>query len=320
MKKIRFGIIGCGGISKKAFLPALQESESAEAAAVASRTWQKAEAFASEFDCKAIHGYSELLRREDIDAVYIATPISLHAEWAIAAANAGKHVLCEKSLTINLNEANKIVQACQMNNVALYEGFTYPFHPQHAKVKQLVEEGEIGKPVLFQGWFGFPPIPSPHRYSNELGGGALLDAGAYTVHSARMIFNREPINVHASFYNGEHKVEIQGSVLLDFGKGQTAQLAFGFDNSYRNSYSIWGTVGCITLARAYAVPPTFAPTLLLEKQNYRAEYAVNPYNQFLGEIDSFCSGLDDEKIRQKWFDDALNQMTALDRIRSGACS
>ena len=316
MNKARFGAIGCGNITRKAFLPALHATSCAELVAVASRSRDKAREFASQFDCEAVVGYEALLARDDINVVYIATPIALHAKWAVAAAQTGKHVLCEKALATSVEETLHILDACEKHNVAVFEGFMYQFHPQHATVRRVIDEGRIGEPVLFQAWFGFPPLHDDDiRYRPDLGGGALLDAGSYTVHSARRFFGREPVHVHASLDNGDHQVDIHGSALLDFGSGQTAQIAFGFDNVYRNSYMVWGTKGVLTLSRAFSVPPTFVPAMVLQQQDYREERSLEPYDQFVGEIEAFCMGLDDENMRLVWLEDAMRQSRVLESIR-----
>lgn len=319
MDKIRFGVIGCGGVAQKGFLPAMCRSKSAELVAIASRTLSKAMEFARTFGGEAICGYNDLFRRENIDAVYIATPVGTHAELAVEAARHGKHVLCEKSLALDVQETNRILNSCKEHDVALLEGFMYQFHTQHAALRKLVKEGRVGDPILFQGWFGFPPLDSVNiRYSKQLGGGALLDAGSYTVHAARHFFGREPLNTSAVLDALDDDVEIHGTVLLNFGDGKTAVLAFGFDNFYRNSYSIWGRSGQVTLTRAFSIPPTLSPSLILERQNYREEYILPPCDHFLIEIEAFCAGINDKNTRQQWQKDALGQACTLDLIRRAA--
>lgn len=315
MKKTRFGIIGCASIARRAFIPALQKSSAAQLVAVASRTRQKANEFAALFDCDAVEGYDTLLAREDIDAVYIATPVGLHAEWALAAARAGKQILCEKTLARNSEETRRVMEMCEASGIAIFEGFAYQFHPQHTMLRRMVEEGQIGRPVLFKAWFGFPPIDSPHRYDPALGGGALLDAGTYTVHAARHFFCREPLRVQAILHHACNLVEIHGSVLLDFGHGQSAHLAFGFDNMYQNTYSIWGTEGVITAKRAFSLPPTFSPVVVTERQNLRKEKYIPPCDYFLEEIEMFVQGSSDPTTRRKWREDALGQAQVLESIR-----
>jgi len=316
--KLRFGVIGCANIARKSFLPALKKSASVDLVAVASRSPKKAKLFASLFNCEAVHGYDNLLNRKDIDTVYIATPIGIHAEWSIASAQAGKHVLCEKTLATNVDETQLIIDTCEKYGVAVFEGFAYQFHPQHAAVHKIVEQGQIGEPVLFQAWFGFPPIKNNHRYDPVLGGGALLDAGTYTIHAARRFFNREPVRIQASLDYKDKLVDIHGSVLLDFGNRQTAFLAFGFDNMYRNSYSIWGTKGMVTLTRAFSIPPIFSPTIILEQQSYREERILPSYDQFLGEVEVFSTGFNDPDKCRRWREDSLSHAQTLEAVRQSA--
>ena len=115
-----------------------------------------------------------------------------------------------------------------------------------------------------------------------------------------------------------HPVEIHGSVLLDFENGQTAQLAFGFNNMYKNSYSVWGTEGQVTLTRAFSIPPTFSPTVILERQSYREEHVLPPYDQFLGEIETFSAGVNDPERRRSWREDSFAQAQVLRAVRESA--
>ena len=262
-------------------------------------------------------GYGNLLNDERIDAVYIALPTGLHAQWTIAAAKKKKHVLCEKTFTTDLKETKAALEACEQHNVALYEGFAYVFHPQHDYVRTAIEKGLIGKPNLFEAKFGFPPLDSPIRYSEALGGGALLDVGTYTLHAARQFYGREPIGCHATLDNDDQEVDVQGSVLLDFGEGQTAQLAFGFVNQYQNTYSIWGSKGILTIKqRAFSIPADFSPVITLERQDHIEETVLEPFDQFLGEINGFCNGLKDETQRSVWRQEVLNHAKLIDRVRA----
>ena len=317
MNKIRFGVIGCGYISRKAFIPALINSNSADLVAVASRSIEKAEAYAKEFNCVPFDNYIALLSRQDINAVYIATPPSTHEKIIIAAAAEGKHILCEKPLTVSYNSAKKIVSYCKNSNVGIFEGFMYQFHSQHQKVRDLVNRGQIGKPILFTASFGFPPLENNnYRYRSELGGGALLDAGSYVIHAARHFFNREPIDIHSTIYKNGCEVDIHGAALLDFGDSQTAQLSFGFNNYYRNTYSIWGTKGQITVERAFSVPAALQPKIIVEKQDYYEEIECDPEDQFVKEIEYFCKGLISESIVNAWQNDALTQAKLIDIIKN----
>jgi NDP-hexose-3-ketoreductase len=312
---VRFGVLGCGSIARRAMLPALASSSRAKLVAVASRSLETATNCAAEFKCEFEVGYENLLERSDIDAVYIALPVGLHARWAIEAARRGKNVLCEKTLASSLHETREIVSACQLSGVALLEGFGYQLHPQHQAVNDVVAAGDIGEPIQFQAWLGFPPIDSPHRYDPELGGGALLDAGTYLIHGARRFFKGEPTVLSAQLEKSDKEVEIYGSFHLSFGSGQSALAGFGFNFMYRNSYTVWGTEGMVTLRRAFSIPADLIPTLILERQGRLEERQLCAANQFRLEVEAFCAGLHDEKQLLEWSTDALNQAIALDSVR-----
>ena len=314
-KIVRFGIIGCGAHARKSFIPALAKSNCAELTVIASRYENKARGYAKEYGCDYVASYEELAVHPEVDAIYIATPNGMHANNIKLAAEGGKHVLCEKPLTESLETTIKSVEYCRLHNVALMEGFAYQYHQKHQVFQELLDSGEIGEPVLFHAKFGFPPLKSSYRYDPVLGGGALLDAGAYTVHSARKILQSEPINVFAVLNNKNKEVDIQGSVLLEFRDKKTAQLAFGFDNYYQNTYSVWGSKGKATVYRAFSSPHELVSAILVETQEGSKEIEVEPCDQFMREIEIFVGGIYNESEKNAWYKDAINQAEVLHNIR-----
>jgi len=315
MNKIRFGVIGCGYIANKSFIPALIESDSVELIAISSRQKTKSKTLSKKYNCSYENDYNALINRKDIDVIYIATVPSTHEDIIISSAENGKHVICEKPLTTSKSSAKRVVDVCNRNNVAVFEGFMYQFHNQHKKVRDIVKEKQIGKPILFSASFGFPPMDDAnYRYKYELGGGALLDAGSYTIHAARKFFNREPVNIYSSIYSNGKTVDIHGTVMLDFDKGQTAHLSFGFNNYYRNTYSIWGTEGYIEVKRSFSIPPDQSAKILLQKKNNKEIILCNQDNHFLNQINYFCDSLNNKFLRKKWSIDIINQAIIYDKI------
>lgn len=318
MRRMRFGIIGCGAIACRAFLPALRGCDAAELAAIATRSPERAAELCREYDVPVESSYDALLRRDDVDAIYLATPVGTHVEWAVAAARTGKHVLCEKSLAPDLAATERMLSAAEDCGTALMEGYMYRFHPQHGVVDDLVAGGEIGSPVQFQAWFGIPERPPGDiRYSRALGGGALLDVGGYTLHAARRFFGREPVSVHAVLQTAGREVDLHGAALLDF-EGATAQVAFGIGQAYRNSYSVWGETGQLTLLRAFAVPPTHAPELVIERAAATERRTVPPCDQFQLEIEAFGRGAADAATRAAWRNEARNQARVVAAVLASA--
>ncbi|MBZ0265843.1 Gfo/Idh/MocA family oxidoreductase [bacterium] len=318
MSVLRFGLIGCSSIARKAFIPSIDTVKNAKVTVAASRSLEKAEEFAGLIDGKAVTGYDNLLERDDIDAVYISTPLSQHAEWAIKAANAGKHVLCEKTMAMDVQQTQEILEAVKKNRVTLLEGFAYRFHSQHQYLKEAVKEGKIGEPFHLQAWFGIPPRPDNDiRYKKNLGGGALMDVGTYPVHVARFFFGEEPENIHATMSSSEtHEVEIRGAAQFNFSGGKTAHLAFGMNNFYRNMYTVWGSEGSISLTRAFSIPPTHTPELILEQQANHEVIPLQPDDPFGRMIEAFVAEVEGKSLQSEWNLDALYHAKALEEIRN----
>lgn len=313
---LKFAVIGCGNLAMKYSIPAIINSGSSSIVVCIdpNRRGQK-QAVKEKFDLPLVTNLNEAIQNYDFDAVYIAAPTGVHKKIVLSAAKYKKHILCEKSLGSNIQEVKEMVEVCKKNNVALFEGFMYQFHTQHKFVRNLIDKGEIGIPFHFQGTFGFPPInESDFRYNKDLGGGVVLDAGSYTVHAARHFFNAEPLTCNAVLENEDKEVEIRGTALLNFGESRTASLIFGFNNMYQSKYVIWGTKGTITLERAYALPPDFKPTCILEKQGFKEVYELEPCDHFIEEIKYFGDKYGILKNREIWYNEALSQSKVLNNI------
>ncbi len=187
MNNLRMGVMGCANIAWRAMIPAMIACKEIHLVAIASRTREKAQKFADQFNCDAIVGYEHLLGRDDIDAVYMPLPTGLHDEWVAKTLEAGKHILVEKSFAENYASARSMVSLAQEKNLLVMENFLFPHHAQHAWVSDLIARGELGEIQLLRSTFGFPPLPRDNfRYNKALGGGALLDAGAYVVKAATL--------------------------------------------------------------------------------------------------------------------------------------
>jgi predicted dehydrogenase len=189
MKRLRWGIITTGHIAD-VFARGVAVSRTGHLVAVASRTVEKAEKFARLHKIpKAYGNYGDLLKDQSVEAVYIATPHPMHAEWAIKAAKAGKHILCEKPLTMNYQDSRAVVQTAHRNRVFLMEAFMYRCHPQTAKLVELIRQKIIGEVRLIQAAFCYEtPVDVKHRlFNTRLGGGGILDVGCYPVSMARLI-------------------------------------------------------------------------------------------------------------------------------------
>ena len=197
--RIRWGILGDAGIND-AFIPGVQAASNGELVAIASRRPEAGARAASRWSIPRVHhSYDELLADPEVDAVYIPLPNHVHAEWTVRAADAGKHVLCEKPLALTLDEVGDIERAAARNHVQVMEAFMYRFLPRWRKAEEMVWSGAIGDPRIVRIGFAFyhPPAGYNIRFDPEVGGGIIWDMGCYAVNMSRMLLRAEPIAAYA---------------------------------------------------------------------------------------------------------------------------
>ena len=327
MDSIKFGIIGCSRIAKRSVIPAILKSEFAELEIIGSRTLEKANEFSNEFNCKKFGTYDDVISDDSVDAVYISTPIGTHAKWSNKAASAGKHVYCEKSSTDSLISAREMVECSKQNNVRLMEGFMFRSHPQHQKVKELINDGKIGEMKSFSGVFGFPAFPEGDiRYDAGLGGGFLNDSGCYPICASRMIFNEEPVTVGCQFKSDVAGVDVKGTSFLIYKNQKSATITYGNGNYYQAKYEVWGSDGVISLDRAYSVPSNFITKVNLQhntENNWEGRrneiFEIQPKDHFLELLDTFCMEITgSEKAPFNFEEELLNQAKVMEAHRQSA--
>lgn len=263
MSKLRWGILATGYIAGR-FADGIASSNTGELVAVSSRSLEAAEEFASRYAApKAYASHAALLSQPDIDAVYIATPHPFHAQLAIAAAQAGKHILCEKPIAMNLAETEAIIAACHAAKVTLMEAYMYRCHPQSAKVVELIRSGEIGEVRLVQAAFGFnaPFDPEGRLFAKRLGGGAILDVGGYPASFACMVADaasgRSDTAVSCVGAVGRIDPRCDSDTIaianLAFDSGLAAQISVSTQLSQNNIARVYGEKGSIEIALPWIV-------------------------------------------------------------------
>ncbi len=258
MDELRWGILSTADIARKKVIPAIQKAARCRITAIASRDLARARATSDEAGIPTAHGsYEALLADPDVDALYIPLPNHLHPEWAIAAARAGKHVLCEKPLAMTAIDAERMVAAADAAGVHLMEAFMYRLHPSWVAVRELVAGGRIGRLVAVQSWFSFfNDDPANIRNSLASGGGALYDIGSYSVNVSRLLFGAEPIRVEASIRRDpDSGVDIVTSGLLEFAGGGVSTFTCSIRAEDDQRVHIYGTEGRITIEIPFNIPP-----------------------------------------------------------------
>jgi D-xylose 1-dehydrogenase (NADP+, D-xylono-1,5-lactone-forming) len=259
---VRIGVLGAANIARKVVIPSILRAEGVELAAIASGS-TKAVDFLEQTDLQTADGvalrdavractYEALLADDTIDAVYIPLPNHLHAPWSKRAADAGKHVLCEKPAARTRAEAEDAIEHCDRAGVVWMEAFMYRFHPQWQLVFERLRAGSIGELRLVRSVFTFT-VTSPEnvRRQRELGGGSLYDVGYYCVNASRWTMGAEPVTVSAGMSLGREGVDEEFAGLLDFGGGRFAQIASSFTQPYRHEVELLGTAGRIRVPAAF---------------------------------------------------------------------
>ena len=324
---LRWGILSTGSIAHT-FARGLRDSKRGHLVAVASRTQQSADKFGEEFGISHRHGsYEELLANPEVDAIYIATPHPMHAQWAVKAANAGKHLLVEKPLTLNWPEAELVIEACERNGVQLLEAFMYRCHPQSAALVEFIQSGKLGEIRQIEATFGFlsNAAADSRLIDPELGGGGILDVGCYAMSATRLVAGAalglpfaDPISVEAVGRLNDSGTDDYSSALLSFPGGITAVCSCAVNSNLGANLRVMGSKGNLR------VPSVFfcneQPNLIFEPQNgdkeeIRVESSLNLYAYEADALAALVAGETPQAPAQTAAD-ALSNMRALDRWRA----
>ena len=254
---VRWGVLSTARIGVDKVIPATRKAARCEVVAIASRELARAQAVASALGIERAYGsYEALLADPDVDAVYNPLPNDLHAPWTIAAAGAGKHVLCEKPLAMDAAEAERMIAACEEAGVLLMEAFMYRLHPTWEAVRELVISGRIGELRAVQSWFSyFNDDPNDIRNIATSGGGALYDIGCYSVNLSRMLFGTEPVRIRGSVTRDPGTgIDTLTSGILGFADGvATFTCAIRAEPDQR--VHIYGANGRISVEIPFNIPP-----------------------------------------------------------------
>lgn len=319
---IRWGILSTANIGVKRFIPGASKSRNGLVQAIASRELSRAEEVARQLEIPTAYGsYEELLADPEVDAIYNPLPNNLHAEWTIKAAEAGKPVLCEKPLALNVAEAEGMIEACRRLGVPLMEAFMYRLHPQHHLVRSLIDQGLIGEILLVRSSFTFMLEPFPEhnvRLRPDLGGGALMDVGCYAVNAARMLFGSEPLGGSALWdFREEFGVEVSLAGVLDFGSGRFASFDCGFRAPGRGSYTVVGSRGQIEVPDAF-VPQPEEVVVRVSVPAGTEEHRVPGVDQYQLEAEEFADALLSGRPPAIAADDALGTLRVIEALHRSA--
>lgn len=323
LPKLRWGILGVAGINRR-LIPAFKASTTASLDAIASRSLDKAAAAAKKDGIAKPYGsYEALLADPDIDAVYNPLPNILHDEWTRKAADAGKHILCEKPLTCDAASSAALIAYCRSKGVRLMDGFMWPHHPRTHKLRKFLDSGAIGpvKKVNAAFTFNLEGLPTSNiRMQPEAGGGGLLDVGCYTTYAIRWWMQAEPVSVFAKavFVNG---VDVAMSGVWTFADGRTANFDCGFTHPLRTWVEIVGAEHVVRVPNMW-IPDERATFQVIRQSGdfgIQIEEIDTPgENQMVHMLDDFAAAVREKREPYPNPDEAVKSLKVMDALLRSA--
>jgi len=316
MKKLKIGVLGVSNHFILRILLPLQKSSLVEPYAISSRSLDKAKKTAYEFNIPKYYGsYEELLKDSLIDIIYIPLPNNIHNEWIKKTADAGKHIICEKPISMNANEAKEAINYAKNKNVYIMEAFMYKFHPQWQRVLELIKAGEIGEITSIHTEFGFNNTdPKNIRNIKSAGGGALMDIGCYASSVPRFILQKEPLRVISLInYDNQFKTDILSSAILDFGDVRATFNVSTQTYTNQNVYII-GKSGKITIEIPFNTFPDVPAEVNIITGVGTRKLLIGPYDHYQIEFEHFAQSIIDKKKLLNPPDDAISNMKVIDAL------
>jgi xylose dehydrogenase (NAD/NADP) len=252
MSRLRWGLLSTARINRL-IIPAVRASARSELTTVASRSLEKARSYAAEWSIpRVLESYEALLEDPGIDVIYIGLPNSLHVDWTVRALEAGKHVLCEKPLTLSVADVDRIADASRRTKRAAAEAFMYRHHPLTHTVEAIVKSGRLGRIRGFKGAFTFPLTrENDVRLDSALGGGSLWDVGCYPVSYTCLLAGDTPVEVFGWQQNASSGIDLEFAGMLRFRDGSVAQFDSGFIGPFRAEMEVIGTSGALRIERPF---------------------------------------------------------------------
>jgi len=317
MKPVRWGMLGVGRHLTNRIIPPLRESALVDIRGIASRSPEKARRISLECGAEAYSPYEALLADGDVEAVFISLPNHLHLEWIKKAADAGKHILCEKPVTMTGEEAVEAFEYARGKGVRLMEAFMYRFHAQWREARELVRSGAIGDLRQVHTSFSYDNSdPDNIRNKLETGGGALYDIGCYALSVAQYIFDAGPDRILGLLDRDPvFGTDSLTSGIADFG-GRHATFTVGTRTFPHQKVEIAGTGGMISISPPFNVPNDVPAVLIMETADGRQEIGCDPTDQYRLQFDAFSRCLREGGAIPVTPEDSIEIMHAIDALFS----
>jgi len=326
-RKVKWGILGVASLVRRRVMPGLAQCEHTEVTAIASRSLEKAQTYAAEAHIpKAYGSYEELLADPEIEVIYNPLPNHLHVPWSIKAARKGKHVLCEKPLSLTVAEARQLLEVRDEHNVKIAEAFMVRTHPQWQRTEELVRTGRIGKLRSALGYFSYYSVdPANTRNIKEYGGGGLYDIGCYPIKTTRFVFGEEPVRVFGCIERDpSFKTDRLTSAILEYPSGQ-AIFTCSTQNLYYQRMQFLGTKGRIDVEIPFNAPTDRPTRIFIDdgKDLFGAGLGTETFpvcNQFTIQADLFSIAVREHKEVVNPLEDAICNMAVIEAVFRSADS
>ncbi|BBL77382.1 Gfo/Idh/MocA family protein [Methylomagnum ishizawai] len=293
-RKLRWGILGAARVNER-LLPAIVEARNSELAAIASRRPGAAAAclarYAPGHGAKTYDALEPLLEDPAVEAVYLPLANQEHAEWGLKALEAGKHLLCEKPMALRVADIEAIERAALERGLVAMEGFMYRFHPQHRRIRDLLDAGVLGDIRSVRATYSFTMRPARmYRIDRppEQGGGAMWDIGCYAIHSLRTYLDTPPLAVAALAHHNAHGADTGMSGVVDFGGGRHGLFDFSFERARRSEYEIIGTQGGAKCHTVWQLPGDTPVVSWWTEDGREGVERLAPANHFRLEVEHFA--------------------------------
>lgn len=316
-RKVKWGVLSTANIGVKNVIPSMQKSRYCEISAISSRNPENARSVAENLQIpKSFGSYEELLADPEIEAIYNPLPNHLHVPWTIKALEAGKHVLCEKPISITAEEAQSLLDVTRKYpHLKVMEAFMYRFHPQWEKVKEIITSGEIGEVHCVNSVFTYHNVdPDNVRNKANIGGGGILDIGCYCINLSRFLFESEPIRVKSFVdYDPKFNTDRLASGILEFENG-VANFLCSTQLNHRQSATIYGTKGFIELNIPFNAANEATRKLHLQKGGEAETIFFETCDQYTLQGDAFSKAVLNDTPVPTPLKDALANMKVIDQI------
>ncbi|SNY90057.1 Predicted dehydrogenase [Cohaesibacter sp. ES.047] len=315
---IRWGILSTAKIARENLVPAMQAARNGNVQAVASRSQDSADTFAKHFGIPTAYGsYDALLSSDEVDAIYIPLPTSQHVEWTIKALQAGKHVLCEKPVSLHAKEIDAIIEAQKTSGCVMSEAFMVTYHPQWLKVKELLASGAIGTLRHIQGVFTYYNVdPDNMRNQVSLGGGGLPDIGVYPTVTARFATGKDPVRARASIVRDpDFGTDIYANCQYDFGSfDMTFYCATQLAN--RQSMVFHGDNGCIEVTAPFNAQLYEGVDVILHDRAHLEEqvWKFRGMNQYQLQVEAFADKIEGKDVELFSLESSKRNQAAIDAL------